>query len=135
MHDSTHSDLILLSTLIEYHTMGFKTVPLCEDGKTPNVSGLLSAEERQRSIDESSDRKEHQVNYIQDHPEFWNKERLEKERWRFRNVATLLGRIHLTGVDGRDIDSEEVFTMRARLIKMLPDVTIVLISLFFELLK
>jgi len=122
MNDPNNSNHISLATLIEYHIMGFKLVPLCEDGKTPNVSGLLSAEERQRSIDESSDGKEHQVNYILDHPEFWNKERLERERWRFRNVATLLGRIHLTGVDGRalylnalDIDSEEVFTILCRL--------------------
>jgi P4 family phage/plasmid primase-like protien len=122
MYDSNHSHNIPLSILIEYHEMGFKLVPLCEDGKTPNVQGLLTPDERQRSIDESKDGKEHEINYIYSHPEFWNKERLEKETWRFKNIATLPGRIHLQGEDGRslylnvlDIDSKEVFTILNRL--------------------
>lgn len=93
-----------------------------EDGRTPNVLGLLTPEEKQRSLDESDDGKEHPVNYIYNHPEFWNKERLEKEKWKFKNVATLLGRTHLKGEDGRpiylnalDIDSEQVFTILNRL--------------------
>src|SRR5262245_5081185 len=100
MYDSDQSDPIPLSALIEYHDMGFKSIPLCGDGKTPNVLGLLTPEERQRSINESKDGKEHPVNYIHDHPEFWSKERLEKEHWRFKNVATTYGMTHLKDGDG-----------------------------------
>ena len=122
MYDHNHSDNILLSILIEYDEMGFKLIPLCEDGRTPNTDGLLTPEERLRSIEESSDGDEHPVTYIYNHPEFWNKERLEKESWRFKNVATLPGRTHLKGEDGSslylnalDIDSEVVFTILNRL--------------------
>lgn len=122
MHDSSHNDLIPLSKLIEYHNMGFKLIPLSDDGKTPNVFGLLTPEELQKSIGESSDGKEHAVNYIYNQPEFWTEDRLEKEGWRFKNVATHLGRTHLKGEDGRslylnalDIDSEKVFTILNRL--------------------
>ena len=114
MYDSNYSDLI---PSIEYHEMGFKPIPLCDDGVTPNVVGLLTQDERQRSIDESGDGNEHPVNYIHDHPEFWNKDRLEKERWRFKNVATTYGKTHLKDEERRDlylyeldIDDEEIFT-------------------------
>src|SRR5918994_5209013 len=117
MYDSNYSDLIPSSILIEYHEMGFKPIPLCDDGVTPNVVGLLTQDERQRSIDESGDGNEHPVNYIHDHPEFWNKDRLEKERWRFKNVATTYGKTHLKDEERRDlylyeldIDDEEIFT-------------------------
>lgn len=117
MNDSNHSDLIPLSILIEYHIMGFKLVPLREDGKTPNVKGLLTQEECQKSIDESGDGKEHPVNYIHDHSEFWSKERLEREHWRFKNVATTYGKTRLKDEEGKDlylkeldIDDEEIFT-------------------------
>jgi P4 family phage/plasmid primase-like protien len=109
-----------VETLIDLHKIGFKLVPLGEDAKTPNVSGLLTEEEKQRSISESSDGKEHPFNYIYNHPEFWNEQRLEREAWRFDNVATTFGKTHLKDKDGNDlylnlldIDSEQVFTRLA----------------------
>jgi hypothetical protein len=81
--------------LINLYKIGFKPVRLSEDGKTPNVSGLLTPEEKQRSIEESNDGKEHAVTYIYNHPEFWNEQRLEREAWRFNNVATTFGKTHL----------------------------------------
>jgi uncharacterized protein DUF5906/D5-like protein/bifunctional DNA primase/polymerase-like protein len=102
--------------------MGFKLVPLCHDGKIPNVSGLLNPEERQKSIEESKNGKEEPVNYVYNHPEFWNEERIKKEAYRFKNVATALGKTHLKRDDGSplyinalDIDSEQVFTTLSRL--------------------
>jgi hypothetical protein len=103
--------------------MGFKFVPLGHDGKIPNVSGLLNPEEKQKSIEESKYGKEEPVNYIYNHPEFWNEERIKREAYRFKNVATLLGKTHLKKDDGSplyilalDIDSEPVFTALGRLI-------------------
>ena len=56
------------------HEMGFILVPLTDDGKTPNTYGLLTEDERQKSIQESVDGKEHPINYIYNHPEFWNEQ-------------------------------------------------------------
>jgi P4 family phage/plasmid primase-like protien len=102
--------------------MGFKLVPPNHDGKIPNVSGLLNPEERQKSIEESKNGKEEPVNYVYNHPEFWNEERIKKEAYRFKNVATALGKTHLKRDDGSplyinalDIDSEQVFTTLSRL--------------------
>ena len=103
--------------------MGFKLVPLGDDGKIPNVSGLLTKpEERQKSIEESKNGKEEPVNYVYNHPEFWNEERIKKEAYRFKNVATALGKTQLKRDDGSplyinalDIDSEQVFTTLSRL--------------------
>jgi P4 family phage/plasmid primase-like protien len=110
------------SILIQYHKMGFKLVPICGDGKTPNVSGLLSAEEQLISIKESKNGKVEPVNYIYNHPELWTEERLRREAYRFKNVATLPGKTHLKTKDGSpsylcalDIDSEQVFTILSRL--------------------
>ncbi len=98
--------------------MGFKLIPIGEDGVTPNVNGLLTPEERQNSIRESKSRKEEPVNYIYHHPEFWNEERIEREAYRFKNVATTLGKTHPEAEDGSpqylnalDIDSKHVFTI------------------------
>lgn len=113
---------IPLSALIQYHKIGFKLVPIGYDGVTPNVSGLLTSEEREISIRESKSGKEEPVNYIYYHPEFWNEERLEREAYRFINVATLAGKTHLKADDGNplylcvlDIDSNQVFTILSRL--------------------
>ena len=113
---------ISLAILIQYHQMGFKLVPLGDDGKIPNVSGLLNPEARQKSIEESKNGKEEPVNYVYNHPEFWNEERIKKEAYRFKNVATALGKTHLKRDDGSplyinalDIDSEQVFTTLSRL--------------------
>ena len=102
--------------------IGFKLVPLADDGKTPNVAGLLNPRERQCSIEESVDGKEHPVNYIYHHPEFWNEERLAKEVCRFHNVATTFGKAHLKDELGNnlylnklDIDSDDVFTRLANI--------------------
>jgi hypothetical protein len=109
-----------VKNLINLHKIGFKLVPFCVDGKTPNVFDLLTYEEKQKSIEESADGKEHPVNYIYNHPEFWNEERIKKETWRFENVATTFGKTHLSDEHGNDlylnqldIDSEAVFTKLA----------------------
>jgi hypothetical protein len=92
-----------IKILIDVHKIGFKLVPIGEDGKTPNVAGLLTPEEKQKSIEESIDGKERPVNYIYSHPEFWNEERLQREAWRFNNVATTFGKTHLKDEDGNDL--------------------------------
>src|SRR4051812_43593448 len=104
------------ATLIELHKIGFKPIPLAEDAKTPNVTGLLTPDEEQRSIKESDDGKSHPVTYIYNHTDFWNEQRIEKEAWRFHNVATTLGLTHLKDEAGNalfleclDIDSENVY--------------------------
>lgn len=117
------SNHISESILIQYFKMGFKLVPICDDGVTPNVSGLLTPEEQLISIQESKSGKVESVNYINDHPEFWTEERLRIEAYRFKNVATLPGKTRLETKDGNplyliilDIDSEPVFTILCRLI-------------------
>lgn len=47
--------VIAYTTLIDLHKIGFKLIPLAEDAKTPNVTGLLTAEEEKISIKESDD--------------------------------------------------------------------------------
>jgi hypothetical protein len=110
------------SILKQYHKMGFNLIPIGDDGVIPNVNGLLTPEERQNSIRESKNRKEEPLNYICHHPEFWNEERLEREAYRFINIATLTGKTYLNAEDGNslylcalDIDSEQVFTILSRL--------------------
>ena len=117
------SNHISESILIQYFNMGFKLVPIGDDGVTPNVNGLLTPEEQLISIKESKSGKVEPVNYIYNHPEFWNEERLRKEAYRFKNVATLPGKTHLKTKDGNplylnvlDIDSEQVYTILGRLI-------------------
>ena len=107
---------IPITTLIEYHKAGFKLVPLARDSRTPNVQGILTSDEERRSRDESSDGQVHPVNYISNHPEFWDENRIQKEHWRFNNVATTFGKTHLTDEHGAslylnalDIDSKQVF--------------------------
>lgn len=102
--------------------MGFILIPLTDDGRTPNVTGLLTEDERQESKQESKDGAEHPINYIYNHPEFWDTQRIEIEKMRVKNVATLLGKTHLRDPDGQplylnaiDIDSEQVFTILCRL--------------------
>ena len=119
MSDSNH---ISESILIQYFNMGFKLVPIGNDGVTPNVNGLLTPEEQLISIKESKSRKVEPVNYIYNHPEFWTEDRIKKEVHRFKNVATLPGETHLRTEDGSplylnvlDIDSEQVYTILGRL--------------------
>ncbi len=110
------------SVLIQYYKMGFILIPIGVDGVTLNVSGLLSPEEEQESMNESKNGKIEPLNYIRNHPKFWTEERLRKEVHRFKNVATAVGKTHLKTEDGSslylcalDIDSEEVFTILSRL--------------------
>ena len=110
------SNTIPLEELFLLYELGFKLVTLAEDSKIPNVNGLLTDEERQRSIEESPDGKEHPINYIYNHPEFWNKDRISREAWRFYNVGTTYGKTHIKDEQGNslylnevDIDSKEVF--------------------------
>ncbi len=110
------SNPIPLAELFLLYGLGFKLVALADDSKIPNVNGLLTAEERQRSIEEACDGKEHIINYIYNHPEFWNKDRISKEAWRFHNIATTYGKTHIKDEEGNnlylnefDIDSKEVF--------------------------
>jgi P4 family phage/plasmid primase-like protien len=100
--------------------MGFKPIPIGDVSVTPNVNGLLTPEERKASIRESKCGKEEPVNYIYHHPEFWNEERIEREAYRFINVATLTGKTHLKAendiplyLNALDIDSEQIFTILA----------------------
>ena len=111
------SNHISESILIQYYKMGFKLIPICGDGVTPNVSGLLTPEEQQKSIRESKNGKVEPVNYIYNHPEFWTEDRIKREAWRFINVATTYGKTHLKDDDGKDlylneldIDDKEIFT-------------------------
>lgn len=113
----TDHELIPLPILIEYYRLGFKLIPLCNDGIVPNVSGLLTAHEQQESVKESKSGKVEPVNYIYNHPEFWTEDRIKKEAWRFINVATTYGKTHLKDNDGNDlylneldIDDKEIFT-------------------------
>jgi len=116
-NNDTHLPSLLL---IQYHKMGFKLVPIGYDGMTPNVGGLLTPEEREASMHESKSGKEEPLNYICHHLEFWDEERLEREAYRFINVATLTGKTHLKSegdisiyLNALDIDSEQVFTILA----------------------
>jgi P4 family phage/plasmid primase-like protien len=122
LSDSVSSNSIPVEEIKRLHKMGFILVPLTDDGRTPNVYGLLTEDEKERSKQESEDGEEHPINYISNHPEFWNERRIESEMMRFKNVATVLGRTHLREPDGQplylnalDIDSEQVFTILCRL--------------------
>lgn len=123
MNDYNNSGTHISSSILkQYHKMGFKLIPIGDDGVTPNVNGLLTPEERENSIHESKSGKEEPLNYICYHPEFWNEERIEREAYRFINVATLTGKTHLKAENdislflcALDIDSEHVFTILARL--------------------
>jgi P4 family phage/plasmid primase-like protien len=116
-HKSCEPEAIPTEVLINLHTMGFKLVPLFKSG-VPNVDGLLFPEEVEQSIKESADGKPHPVNYIYDHPAFWNEDRIAKEASRFRNVATIFGKTHKRDDNGAelylnvlDIDSQAVYDL------------------------
>ena len=105
------------SILIQYYKLGFKLIPISDDGVTPNVSGLLTTEEQAISKKESKSGKIEPVSYIYNHPEFWTEDRIKKETYRFSNVATTYGKTYLKDDNGKDlylseldIDDEEIFT-------------------------
>jgi hypothetical protein len=122
LNDPVYSSPIPIAEIKRLYEIGFILIPLGDDGKTPNTYGLLTEDERQESKLESEDGEEHPINYISNHPEFWTHQRIEKEKNRFKNVATLLGKTHLRDPNGRalylnaiDVDSEQVFTILCRL--------------------
>ena len=93
-------EIIRPAQLIELYKIGFKLVPLDEDGK-PAIAWTDIYEN---------------VNY-------WNPDRLVQESYRFKNVATTFGKTHLKDDQGPlylyalDIDSEEVYNILFRLSK------------------
>jgi hypothetical protein len=81
--------------LLSYQAMGFKLIPLAEDAKTPTVKA---------------------TNEIYVDPKYWMTEKIERENYRFKNVATTFGITNIKDEEGRDlylnecdIDSKEVF--------------------------
>jgi len=100
MNESHYYNHIPVAEIKRLHEMGVILVPLADDGRTPNVYGLLTEDDREISKQESDDGEEHPINYIYNHPEFWNVQRIESEKIRFKNVA-VLGR--LRGPNGQDV--------------------------------
>ena len=84
-------------TTYNHRLVCFILVPLTGDGKTRNTYGILTEDEINTSRQESEDGEEHPISHIHNHPDFWTDQRIEKEGWRFKNVATLLGKTHLSG--------------------------------------
>ncbi len=91
-------DHIDYRTLIRNHHIGFKVVPILEDGKTPSMKwGEIYSDSN-----------------------FWNEKKLHDTAHTFKNIATTFGKTHLRDQDGRelylnmiDIDSQEVFNRLA----------------------
>jgi hypothetical protein len=85
--------------LIQRHNIGFKLIPLGEDGKTPTIKS---------------------TNEVYHNPNYWTDEKITQEYSKFKNVATTFGKTHLKDPEGNDlylneidIDSKEVFTRLA----------------------
>jgi hypothetical protein len=91
-------EIIRPAQLIELYKIGFKLVPLDEDGK-PTIAWTD----------------------IYENMNYWNPERLVQESYKFKNVATTFGKTHLEDDQGPlylyalDIDSEEVYKILFRL--------------------
>jgi putative DNA primase/helicase len=90
-----YSESISLKTLLSYQSAGFKLIPLAQDAKTPVVKT---------------------TNEIYLDPKYWTAEKLERENYRFKNVATTFGIASIKDEEGRDlylnecdIDSKDVF--------------------------
>ena len=94
----TSAEVIRPAQLIGLHKIGFKLVPLDEDGK-PAIAWTD----------------------IYDNVNYWNPDKLVQESYRFKNVATAFGKTHLKDDQGQlylyaiDIDSEEVYKILFRL--------------------
>jgi hypothetical protein len=118
MNDYNNSGTHVPSSILkQYHKMGFKLIPIADDGVTPNINGLLTPKERENSIRESKSGRVEPVNYIYKHPEFWTEDRITDEAYRFQNAATTYGRSHIRDENGKDlflneldIDDKEIFT-------------------------
>jgi hypothetical protein len=96
---------------------GFKLVPTFSDG-IPNVEGLVKEEESStcplaRGLP---------VRFIYLNPDFWSKDRIKKEAWRFEGVATVCGKTYVRNEKGNkisklyrlhaaDLESESAFRL------------------------
>ena len=93
-------EIIRPAQLIELYKIGFKLVPLDEDGK-PAIAWTD----------------------IYENTNYWNPDKLVQESYRFKNVATTFGKTNLKDDQGSlylyalDIDSEEVYNILFRLSK------------------
>lgn len=85
---------ITTADLIRLDSLNFKLVPLSEDAKTPTQS----------------------TNEIYENPNYWTPDRLERESYKFKNVATMLGKTR-TGLyrNELDIDSANVANILSNL--------------------
>ncbi|PWU80464.1 MAG: hypothetical protein DLM72_12080 [Candidatus Nitrosopolaris wilkensis] len=87
----------VLSTdhLIRLHKIGFKLIPLKDDGKTPAIKS---------------------TNEVYHNRNYWTDEKIAREYSKFKNVATTFGKTHRKDPESNDlylneidIDSKEVF--------------------------
>ncbi|MDQ6862456.1 MAG: hypothetical protein M3044_01395 [Thermoproteota archaeon] len=96
----TSAEVISPAQLIDFYKIGFKLVPLDEDGK-PAIAWTD----------------------IYDNVNYWNPDKLVQESYKFKNVATTFGKTHLKDDQGHlylyalDIDSEGVYNILFRLSK------------------
>ncbi len=96
---------------------GFKLVPTFSDG-IPNVDGLVKEEEFSRCPLARG----LPVRVIYLSPDFWSKDRIKQEAWRFEGVATVCGKTFVRNEKGNiisklyqlyaaDLDSESAFRL------------------------
>src|SRR5690349_15790773 len=78
-HSNDDGNVIPTETLIKYFEIGLKVVPLGKDCRTPTI----------RSTTE-----------IYNNPEYWTRELLEQEHYRFNNMATTFGKTHINDENG-----------------------------------
>jgi hypothetical protein len=104
-HFHVDSNNIKPSTLVEYHKMGLKLVPLSSDNK-PVVKW----------------------SQIYEDPNFWTAEKLVAESSKFQNVATVFGKTHIKDSEGGDLylngldcDSEPVYSILTTQIEQIQD--------------
>ena len=91
--DNVNDDAVSVEDLIRLHNLSFKLIPLDKKGK-PVESWTP----------------------IYDNPEYWTRDQLASESYKFKNVATCFGKTHLRDTQGRelylnclDIDSDNVY--------------------------
>jgi P4 family phage/plasmid primase-like protien len=84
---------ITVERLIKLHDIGFKLIPLDDNGKA--VESWTP---------------------VYENPNYWSPERLERESYKFKNIATCSGKTHLKDEQGKDlylncldIDSDNVY--------------------------
>lgn len=89
MEDTSQYNSITVTDLMRLDSLNFKLVPLGEDAKTPPYAWTP----------------------IYENPNYWTAEKLEREAYQFKNVATVFGETRQKGeyLNELDIDSEYVF--------------------------